>query len=146
MGRLEIIKGRLAESIIAEMFSEMDYKVVRFGYENIMPELANKNNLIKGRVSDEIRSMPDFVVVDRKNNYAYYLEVKYRENNEFKIDPDYLFDDAFIVLVGPDKIKMQMAKKLKAGEPFIFLHKCPYFKSISKEIVLDYVKLLKEFF
>ena len=124
----------------------MGYKVVRFGYENIMPELANKNNLIKGRVSDEIRSMPDFVVVDKKNNYAYYLEVKYRENNNFKIDPDYLFDDAFIVLVGPNRIKIQMAKKLKDGDNFQYLHKCSYFKSINKDIVCEYVKLLAKFF
>ena len=146
MGRLDIIKGRIAESIITEMFSEMGYKVVRFGYENIMPELANKHSLIKGRVSDEIRSMPDFVVVDKKNNYAYYLEVKYRENNQFIIDPDYLFNDAFIVLVGSNQMKIQMARKLKEGKPFQYLDKCHYFKNINKSIVCEYVKLLKKFF
>ena len=58
MGRLDIIKGRIAESIIAEMFSEMGYKVIRFGYENIMPELANKDNLIKGSKSHPFSITP----------------------------------------------------------------------------------------
>ena len=146
MAKIDFLRGKVAECIVAEMFSDIGYQVVRFGYENIMPGFANKDNLLRGRVSDAIRSLPDFIVVDKSNNYAYYLEVKYRENNHFKIDTDYSLDDVFIVLVSPKQISIQMVKKLKEGKPFVFLNKCSYFKNIDKGIVLDYVKLLKEFF
>ena len=87
-----------------------------------------------------------FIVVDKTNNYAYYLEVKYRENNHFKLDNDYKLDDVFIVLVSPNSITIQMVKNIKEGKSFVFLTKCSYFKNINKKVVLNYIGLLKEFF
>ena len=146
MAKIDFLRGKIAECIVAEMFSDMGYQVVRFGYENIMPGLANKDNLLKGRVSDAIRSLPDFIVVDKANNYAYYLEVKYRGNNHFKLDSDYKLDDVFIVLVSPNSITIQMVKNIKEEKPFVFLTRCSYFKNINKKIVCEYVDLLKQFF
>lgn len=74
------IKGRIAETIVEEMFISMGYRVFRFGMENTLPGFANRELPMRGEVANEVRKMPDFIVV--RDSQIAYIEVKYRTNGE----------------------------------------------------------------
>ena len=79
-----IIKGRIAETIVSEMLQEAGYFVYRFGYEGILQSLIQKE-LPKMRkdsiVAIKIKTMPDFIIMD-KCGEVFFIEVKYRSNKE----------------------------------------------------------------
>ena len=143
-----MIKGRIAEAIIEDMFINMGMKVVRYGYENVIPELANKNNLIKGKIADELRGMPDFIILDPKTNYAYYIEVKYRKKGTFQFKKEYKYPNAFIILVTPKGILVSEAKEvMKNPDSFVYLNKHKIIsKIIDKDIVIQYIEFVKKYF
>lgn len=143
------IKGRLAEAIVEEMFLAMGYRVFRFGMENTVPGFGDRYLPRKGDVADEVRKMPDFIVV--KDSQIAYIEVKYRTSGEFDFKSHYTkkggypYQNAFFILVTPKHIKVQKASELEKGEEFIFLNKCKDFET-DKEIILQYIEFCKKFF
>lgn len=143
------IKGRLAEAIIEEMFLAMDYRVFRFGMENTVPGFSERHLPKTGEVANEVRKMPDFIVV--KDKHIAYLEVKYRTSGKFDLEKyykkrgGYPYSSAYIVLVTPKHIKIQKASELEKGEGFIFLNKCKDFET-DKKIILQYIKFCNKFF
>ena len=143
------IKGRLAETIVEEMFLAMGYKVFRFGMENTVPGFGDRYLPRRGEVADEVRKMPDFIVV--KDSQVVYIEVKYRTSGEFDFKSFYTkkggypYKNAFFILVTPKHIKVQKASELEKGEGFIFLNKCKDFET-DKEIILQYIEYCKKFF
>src|SRR5258708_2089469 len=62
-----MIKGRLAESLIQELFLSRGYNVFPYGMENTIPGIMES---LKGSkrtdVSNHIKSMPDFVIQEPK--------------------------------------------------------------------------------
>ncbi|MFC1742293.1 hypothetical protein ACFL3V_07195, partial [Nanoarchaeota archaeon] len=72
-------KGKKAEKLIADLFKEAGFKVIKYGYEHTVKELADRYNLIKGPAAQYIRHQPDFIVVNKKNE-AFFIEVKHRSN------------------------------------------------------------------
>jgi len=145
------IKGRLAEAIVEEMFLAMGYRVFRFGMENTVPGFGDRYLPRKGDVADEVRKMPDFIVV--KDSQVTYVEVKYRTKGEEGFDFNsyyakkrgYPYKNAYFILVTPKHIKVQKASELEKGEGFIFLNKCKEFET-DKEIILQYIEFCKKFF
>ena len=142
------IKGRVAEAIIEEMFWTMGYRVFRFGMENTIPSFGDRLNPKKGDVAEEVRQMPDFIVV--KNSHVAYIEVKYRASGEFDFNSrykkgSYAYPNAWFILVTPKYIKIQKASKLENGKDFIFLNKCKEFET-DKDIILQYIKFCEKFF
>ena len=145
------IKGRLAEAIVEEMFLNMGYKVFRFGMENTVPGFGDRYLPKYGDVADEVRKMPDFIIV--KDSQIAYVEVKYRTKGEQDFDfksyytkkGGYPYKSAFFILVTPKHIKVQKASELEKGEKFIFLNKCKDFET-DKEIILKYIEFCKKFF
>ena len=143
------IKGRLAEAIVEEMFLAMGYRVFRFGMENTVPGFGDRYLPRKGEVADEVRKMPDFIVV--KDSQVIYVEVKYRTSGEFDFKSHYArkggypYQNAFFILVTPKHIKVQKASELEKGKDFIFLNKCKEFET-DKEIILQYIEFCKKFF
>lgn len=142
------IKGRLAESIVEEMFLAMDYKVFRFGMENTVPGFGDRYLPKRGTVAEEVRKMPDFIVV--KDSQIEYIEVKYRTSGEFDFKSyykkrSYPYKNAFFILVTPKHIKVQKASELEKGKKFMFLNKCKDFET-DKEIILQYIEFCKKFF
>ena len=116
------IKGRLAESIVEDMFISMGYRVFRFGMENTVPGFGDSLPR-KGDVANEVRKMPDFIVV--KDSQVNYVEVKYRTNGEFDFNSyyskkgGYPYKNAFFILVTPKYIKVQKASELEKRKGFI---------------------------
>lgn len=145
------IKGKIAEAIIEEMFISMGYRVFRFGMENTLPGFANRELPHQGEVANEIRKMPDFIVIspDKKNPKINYIEVKYRTSGEFNFNQrykgNYPYSNAYFILVSPKHIKIQKASELEKGEDFVYLNKCRDFET-DKEIILQYIEFCKKFF
>jgi len=94
-----VVDGRIAESIVEQIFLSQGYDVFRFGIENTAPGLPSQmSNAPKSRLI--IKSMPDFIV--RKNGEAFLLEVKFRKDGGFdlsSIGNDYPFDGVFFIVV-----------------------------------------------
>lgn len=143
----KMIKGRIAEAIIEEMFLAMNYEVFRFGMENTVPGFSHRDFPKQGEVATQVRNMPDFIIV--KDNKISFIEVKYRNSGEFDYkgtyEDNYPYPNAYIILVSPNHIKIQKASELSKGKEFIFLNHCPDFET-DKAIILEYIDFCKKFF
>ncbi len=78
-----MIKGRIAETLIEELFLSLEYNVFRYGMENTVPGIMGLLKGVRSDVAHNIRRMPDFVV-QKKNGEVYFIEVKFRAKEEFK--------------------------------------------------------------
>ena len=56
---LNSIKGRVAETIIQELFLAHEFNVFHYGMERSVPGIAQLTRKTRGAVNDRIRSMPD---------------------------------------------------------------------------------------
>ena len=62
-----VLKGRIAETIVSEMLQEASYFVYRFGYEGILQSLTQRGfpKMKEGDIeAEKVRTMPDFIVMD----------------------------------------------------------------------------------
>lgn len=113
------IKGRVAETIIQELFLAHGFNVFHYGMERSIPGIAQLTRKTNGPVNDRIRTMPDFVVQDPRNNKLHFVEVKYRGSGEFSIDDikgEYPWPHAFFIIVSKEHIKCLTYKQLASGK------------------------------
>src|SRR6187401_1028315 len=106
--RYGMIKGRIAETLIQELFLSLDYNVFRYGMENTIPGIMELLKGVRSEVANEIRRMPDFVVQSPKNNEVYFVEVKFRASEFFSrkdLAKDYPWQNAYIIVVSKKHIK-----------------------------------------
>lgn len=82
-----ILKGRIAESLVEELLRECESRVYRFGYESILQNLAQVEKVFDRytEVGEQIRSIPDFFVVNREGK-PFFIEVKFRWQPEWHPD------------------------------------------------------------
>ncbi len=83
--RYNMIKGRVAETLIQELFLSLGFNVFHYGMERSVPGITNLLKGIKSPVAREIRSMPDFIIQDTHNE-VYFVEVKYRAKENFSFE------------------------------------------------------------
>lgn len=78
-----MLKARMAETLVEELLKKSGNTVYRFGYEAIMQNLTQikKNFDIHSEMGEKIRTIPDFVVIDTSGN-PIFLEVKFRWNGK----------------------------------------------------------------
>jgi hypothetical protein len=83
MDPLNIIKGRIAEALVEELLRTCGNNVYRFGYELLLQNLvqADSNFDRKSKNGQQVRSIPDFVVVSARGNPT-FVEVKFRSDPE----------------------------------------------------------------
>jgi hypothetical protein len=111
----EMVKGRIAESIVRCMFEDLGFEVVPYGYEHTCPTLARetrKGKQLKGDSSSIIKKAPDFIVIDNNGN-ASFVEVKYRNNGIFKREADYPYRDCYIILLTDKYMGIEQYKNLQ---------------------------------
>lgn len=74
-----LVKGRIAEILFEQILRDTGYfTILAFGYENILPELAHRQNDVHAQETMEIiRRAPDFAVIDNESHEVYLVEVKY---------------------------------------------------------------------
>ena len=74
-----MLKGRMAETLFEELMKESGNIVYRFGYEAIVQNLIQLEEKFSrySDVGEKIRSIPDFIVLDKKGE-PLLVEVKFR--------------------------------------------------------------------
>ncbi len=73
-----LVKGKIAETIFAQMLrSTGQFTVLEFGYEKIIPELAQQEE--GDELVETLRTAPDFAVINKKTREVSLIEIKYRQ-------------------------------------------------------------------
>jgi len=148
-----VIKGRIAETIVEELFRSLGFQVFSYGMENSIPGIKDLLKGVRGDVSKNIRQMPDFVVF--KDNQAHFIEVKYRASGELNLTDitkygDYPFENALFVLVTKKHIKCISYKELSEGKEITstshnYLGNRKEFDT-DKDLIIEYCKYAVKFF
>lgn len=116
---LNTVKGRVAETIIQELFLANGFNVFHYGMERSIPGIAQLTRKTYGAVKQQIRTMPDFVVQDPDNHRLHFVEVKYRASGAFGIEDikgEYPWPHAYFIIVSKEHIKCLTYKQLAAGK------------------------------
>lgn len=73
-----LLKGRMAESLVEELLKKCGNKVYRFGYEAVLQNLTQLEESFdrESEVGQRISSIPDFIVINQKK--ISLVEVKFR--------------------------------------------------------------------
>jgi len=151
----QMIKGRIAEALIEQLFLKLGYRVYRYGMENTIPGIMDLLKNVSSDVSKIIRKMPD-LVIQNQHGEAYFIEVKFRKDGCFSIrdvekDSDkYPFENAFFIIVSKKYIKCLSYKDLKDGKE-ITEHTKNYLGNIKefetdKETIIEFCDYAKKFF
>ncbi len=151
--RYGMIKGRIAETLIEELFLSLGFNVFRYGMENTVPGVMELLKGVRSDVADEIRRMPDLVVQDNKSRNVYFIEVKFRASGEFKrkdLPKNYPYHNALIVHVSKKHIKCISFEELEKGEEITttsrnYLGSRPEF-DFDKQIIKDFCDFAVKFF
>jgi len=151
--RYNMIKGRIAETLIQELFLSLDYNVFRYGMENTIPGIMELLKGVKSEVATEIKRMPDFVVQNPKTDEVYFIEVKFRKSGEFlpkHLPKDYPYGNAYIILVSKRHIKCITVKELEEGKEITptsrnYLGNRKEF-ALNKKVIIDFCKFAVQFF
>jgi hypothetical protein len=143
------IKGKIGEIIFDQMFKEEGkFIVIPFGYERMIPELAQYANKAEHQeVINNIRSAPDFALVSQDRKEVFLIEVKYRS----KIDIEELKETAnkiqkrwnlvWMFICTPDKFYFNRTTDVIENGKLTCLSE----DWISKKQQEKYIKLLNEF-
>lgn len=151
--RYGMIKGRIAETLIQELFLSLGYNVFRYGMENTIPGIMELLKGVRSDVAQEIRRMPDFVIQNPRTKDVHFVEVKFRANGEFRysdLPKDYPYENAFIIVVSKRHIKCLSVGDLKAGEEVTQTSK-NYLGSrkefdLDKQVIIDFCDFAVQFF
>jgi hypothetical protein len=149
----DVIKGRLAETLVEQMFLCMNYKVFRFGMENIIPGIMGLLKDVKSDVAQHIKRMLDFVIQNPKTNQVDFVEVKFRASEAFSyqgLKGDYPFSNVFIVVVSKKHIKCLSVEELKNGKCISpdcsnYLGNRKEFE-LDKQVIVEFCEFASQFF
>ncbi len=132
-------KGRAAEKIVSDLFEEAGFKVIKYGYEYTVRELADKSNLIQGKAAEYIRHQPDFIVVNKRNE-AFFVEVKHRSKTIMPDREIFNYPNCYVVLLTKGHILAQSTKFLfQKRVTFGLLTDMPPFSSIPPSLIEKYI-------
>lgn len=151
--RYGMIKGRIAETLIQELFLSLGYNVFRYGMENTIPGIMELLKGVRSDVSQHIRRMPDFVVQNPTTKEVYFVEVKFRASGEFKakdLPKDYPYTNAYVILVSKKHIKCLTVEELLDGKEMTpdtknYLGSRKEF-DLDKDVIIDFCKFATQFF
>jgi hypothetical protein len=150
---LNSIKGRVAETIIQEMFLANDYNVFHYGMERSIPGITQLTKRTFGAVKNQISTMPDFVVQNPETQRLHFVEVKYRTSGKFSLEDlkdNYPWPHSYFIVVSKEHIKCLTYKQLAEGrcispECNNLLIKRAELK-LKKEIILEFMAISRKFF
>jgi hypothetical protein len=148
-----MIKGRIAETLIEELFLYLGYSVFRYGMENTVPGIMKLLRGVRNDVATNIRRMPDFVVQNPNNAEVFFIEVKFRKSESFKfsdLDDDYPYENCYFVLVSKKHIKCITYQELKEGKEISptsrnYLGNRKEFE-LNKDVIIDFCNFAVKFF
>ncbi|WP_321996380.1 hypothetical protein [Draconibacterium orientale] len=147
-----IIKARVAETLVKELFQNCGYTVFEYGMERTVPSILGRIQDKDEETAKQIRSMPDFVVQNSKNGKLDYVGVKYRKDGRFSLSDlieEYPYKNAIFIIVSKHNIKAITYSELKEGKNIqadgVNLEEFPVF-DLSKELVWKYRRYAESFF
>ena len=146
-----MIKGRIAETLIEELFLSLDYNVFRYGMENTVPGIMKLLKGVRGDVATNIRRMPDFVI--QKGKDVFFIEIKFRKSEEFKksdLSKDYPYENCYFIIVSKKRIKCITYAELMEGKEVTPKSK-NYLGSrkefdLDKRVIIDFCEFAVKFF
>lgn len=151
-----MIKGRIAEALIEQLFIKLGYRVYRYGMENTIPGIMELLGQVKTEVSNIIKRMPDFVIQD-KSGIAHFVEVKFRSDESFSLEDlkeeklgRYPFPNAYFVIVSKKHIKCLSYEQLLDGKKITpschnYLGNVKSFET-DKDIIIEFCEYAVKFF
>lgn len=147
----DMIKGRIAETLIEELFLSLGYDVFRYGMENTVPGIMSLLKGVKDEVADNIRRMPDFVI--QKDKKVFFIEVKFRKSEAFSfkdLPSDYPYHNCYFIIVSKSHIKCITYDELK-DEKTIYSKSKNYLGSrkefdLDKKVIIDFCHFAVKFF
>ncbi|WP_417593116.1 hypothetical protein [Owenweeksia hongkongensis] len=151
--RYNMIKGRIAETLIQELFLSLGYNVFRYGMENTIPGIIELLKGVKSEVAYEIRRMPDFVIQNPRSSDVHFVEVKFRASGSFALKDlpkNYPYGNAYFILVSKKHIKCITYKELLDGKEISptsrnYLGSRKEF-DLDKEVIIDFCDFAVQFF
>ena len=151
--RYGMIKGRIAETLIQELFLSLGYNVFRYGMENTIPGIMELLKGVRSDVAQEIRRMPDFVMQNPETKDVYFVEVKFRASGEFKLKDlpkNYPYTNTYIILVSKKHIKCTTVTELLDGKEITptshnYLGNRKEF-DLDKDVIIDFCNFAIKFF
>ncbi|OMP30068.1 hypothetical protein [Mangrovimonas sp. DI 80] len=151
--RYNMIKGRIAETLIQELFLSLGFNVFRYGMENTIPGIMELLKGVKSDVATEIRRMPDFVVQNPNTNEVFFVEVKFRKSGMFALKDlpkDYPYRNAYIILVSKKHIRCITVDELEEGKEITptsknYLGSRKEFE-LNKQVIIDFCNFAVKFF
>ena len=151
--RYNMIKGRIAETLIQELFLSLNYNVFRYGMENTIPGILDLLKGVRSDVANDIRRMPDFVIQNPNTNEVYFVEVKFRASGEFgksDLPKNYPYTNAYIIIVSKKHIKCVTVQELLEGKEVTAESRnyLGYRKEfdLNKDVIIDFCKFAIQFF
>jgi hypothetical protein len=74
-----LIKGKTASIIVAQLFEQSGYKVYRYGFEGLIETLIQNHKAVISKDSNLtlVSSTPHFVIIDEKLNRLHLVTVKF---------------------------------------------------------------------
>lgn len=150
-----MIKGRIAETLVEELFLSLGYNVFRYGMENTVPGILDLLKGVRNDVATNIRRMPDFVIQDKDDaKKVFFIEVKFRANETFdKSDSslkDYPYENTYFVVVSKKHIKCITYEELQKGQKVTptsknYLGSRKEFE-LNKQIIIEFCDFAVKFF
>jgi len=147
-----MIKGRVAEAIIKELFHVNGYRVYNYGMENTLPQAVDNVKYKNDEIAVSVRQMPDYLVQHIESGELNYVEVKYRASGQFdfsdvKKNP-YL--TTCFVIISKENIQWITFKDLANGQTLPAkadknVENCPFFH-LNNELVAEYKAYARTFF
>lgn len=151
-----ILKGRMAETIVSEMLQEVGYFVYRFGYEGILQSLIQKglpqmkeNDV----VAEKVRTMPDFIAMNKEGDVS-FVEVKFRaaddldEKTKEKIHKTAKYwPEARMIFVKPKEPYFLISRAqdwVKTGK--LYPLEKERFLKVNVKVIKKYENLVKKYF
>ena len=146
----KLIKGRIAETLFEQMLRDTDcFTILKFGYESILPELAQRQHDIHAQETMEIiRRAPDFAVINNKTHDVYLIEVKYMMNPETRWtlpDAERMYKSwkpSYLFLITPNGFYFDKASTIVENNGVVSPLNHP---DIPKPLQDKYIKILNEF-
>lgn len=151
--RFNMIKGRIAETLIQELFLQLKYNVFRYGMENTIPGIMELLKGVKSEVAEEIKRMPDFVVQNPNTGEVYFIEVKFRASEKFSfsnLPKGYAWENVYFIIVSKKHIKCITYQELKEGKEITpesrnYLGNRREFE-LDKDVIVDFCEFALTFF
>ena len=148
-----IIKGRIAETLVQELFLSQGYNVFRYGMENTVPGIMELLKGVRDDVATQIRRMPDFVVQHRDGRQVHFIEVKFRASGNFSltdVPKNYPYENAYFIVISKRHIKVISYYDLLSGHAITptcknYLGSHPDF-DLDKETIIEYCNFAVQFF